>query len=107
MKLILTTFVFLFSLGLTQTVLALPTYSLPEICNKYTDDQQNCQKIPFCQLQVVPARAGGCHARAGFEYLENACVNISVENCNPVTTGCQVQAPTKAQLFCSANRRNL
>jgi len=107
MKLNLLVIVCLISGGITQTAFAISTYSLSEICNKYSDDQRNCQRIPFCQLQMIPARAAGCHARIGFEYMENACTTISIENCNPVTTGCQVYGPSRAQAFCSAVRESL
>ncbi len=98
-------FAFFMMLG-AQSVLA-QSYTLPQICSKYTDDGANCQRIPFCTVQRIPAMPAGCHAKQGMEYLEGACANISPELCIPQTTGCQMYGASKAQILCTASRAYL
>lgn len=95
-----------FMMFAAQSVLA-QAYTLPQICSKYTDDGVNCQRIPFCTPQRLPAMPAGCHAKPGMEYMEGACVTISPEMCNPATTGCQMYGASKAQVICTANRSAL
>tara|TARA_B110001454_G_scaffold124375_1_gene116061 strand:- start:40546 stop:40857 length:312 start_codon:yes stop_codon:yes gene_type:complete len=98
-------FVLMMILG-AQSLFA-QSYTLPQICAKYTDDGVNCQRIPFCTAQRTPAMPAGCHAKPDMSYMEAACVTISPELCNPATTGCQMYGASKAQLICTANRRYL
>lgn len=93
----------LFMMFAAESLLA-QSYTLPQICAKYTDDGVNCQRIPFCTPQRLPEMAPGCHAKRGMEYLEGACVTISPEMCNPATTGCQMYGASKAQVICTPNR---
>lgn len=91
----------------SQVVLAGPAYTLQQICAKYSDDGVNCQRIPFCEAQRIPAMPAGCHAIPGYEHLENACVNIAPSMCIPLTTGCQMYGASKGQVLCRANRDGL
>mgnify|MGYP003468194325 CR=1 FL=1 len=88
----------------TSISMSASNYTLPEICAKYSDDFNNCQRIPFCQAARIPARPEGCHARPGLEYNEALCVSFSASQCNPVVTACQYYSATKAQVYCAATR---
>jgi hypothetical protein len=80
--------------------LADPTYTLSEVCAHYTDSQNSCERIPFCDFVT---QTEGCVNKPESPQMATTCPLVLPQLC-AITIGCQKQEAGK---WCVANRSEL